>query len=229
MPTPSSPSEADTFGRAAQGFLATLLVTKAADPHSEILPFLYGHTLELAAKGAVAKKGPVPTNHNILLLLETLYSIIPELEALVPTTDEMSDYKDVWIDGHTSNQAVTLPAPTRLDRLEVAYFIDNVMDLKYLSRKSGHLVSALTVSTPGVNRHFMEIFVLLRKVFRTELLDDHLRQRLARFHADPAQRAYVESLVNCQVPLAVSVAGPRTLRNDPCPCGSAKKYKRCHG
>jgi len=23
--------------------------------------------------------------------------------------------------------------------------------------------------------------------------------------------------------------GPRTGRNDPCPCGSGKKYKKCHG
>jgi preprotein translocase subunit SecA len=24
-------------------------------------------------------------------------------------------------------------------------------------------------------------------------------------------------------------AGPRVGRNDPCPCGSGKKYKHCHG
>ena len=24
-------------------------------------------------------------------------------------------------------------------------------------------------------------------------------------------------------------AGPRVGRNDPCPCGSGKKYKQCHG
>jgi preprotein translocase subunit SecA len=24
-------------------------------------------------------------------------------------------------------------------------------------------------------------------------------------------------------------AGPRIGRNDPCPCGSGKKYKHCHG
>ncbi len=31
------------------------------------------------------------------------------------------------------------------------------------------------------------------------------------------------------VPAAPSVAGPRVGRNDPCPCGSGKKYKKCHG
>ena len=24
-------------------------------------------------------------------------------------------------------------------------------------------------------------------------------------------------------------AGPKVGRNDPCPCGSGKKYKQCHG
>ncbi|MCX8072875.1 MAG: SEC-C metal-binding domain-containing protein [Candidatus Binatia bacterium] len=28
---------------------------------------------------------------------------------------------------------------------------------------------------------------------------------------------------------AVSAAGPKVGRNDPCPCGSGKKYKKCHG
>ena len=25
------------------------------------------------------------------------------------------------------------------------------------------------------------------------------------------------------------IAGPKIGRNDPCPCGSGKKYKQCHG
>ncbi|HQN10044.1 MAG TPA: SEC-C metal-binding domain-containing protein, partial [Thermoanaerobaculia bacterium] len=27
----------------------------------------------------------------------------------------------------------------------------------------------------------------------------------------------------------VKSAGPKVGRNDPCPCGSGKKYKKCHG
>ncbi len=27
----------------------------------------------------------------------------------------------------------------------------------------------------------------------------------------------------------VSNGGPKVGRNDPCPCGSGKKYKKCHG
>jgi uncharacterized protein len=27
----------------------------------------------------------------------------------------------------------------------------------------------------------------------------------------------------------VKSTGPKVGRNDPCPCGSGKKYKKCHG
>ena len=29
--------------------------------------------------------------------------------------------------------------------------------------------------------------------------------------------------------LTVQREGPKVRPNDPCPCGSGKKYKRCHG
>ena len=34
---------------------------------------------------------------------------------------------------------------------------------------------------------------------------------------------------NPQRPTAPIVSGPKIGRNDPCPCGSGKKYKQCHG
>ena len=32
-----------------------------------------------------------------------------------------------------------------------------------------------------------------------------------------------------QAPPQPTVVGPKVGRNDPCPCGSGKKYKNCHG
>jgi preprotein translocase subunit SecA len=32
-----------------------------------------------------------------------------------------------------------------------------------------------------------------------------------------------------QRPTQPIIAGPKVGRNDPCPCGSGKKYKQCHG
>jgi preprotein translocase subunit SecA len=32
-----------------------------------------------------------------------------------------------------------------------------------------------------------------------------------------------------EVPAESTATGPKVGRNDPCPCGSGKKYKHCHG
>ncbi|MDE6122707.1 MAG: SEC-C domain-containing protein, partial [Duncaniella dubosii] len=43
-----------------------------------------------------------------------------------------------------------------------------------------------------------------------------------------AQRAAAQGASQHQVTQPVK-SGPRINRNDPCPCGSGKKYKNCHG
>jgi preprotein translocase subunit SecA len=51
-------------------------------------------------------------------------------------------------------------------------------------------------------------------------------------HADYDAALRGEDLGLDQAPDASSVpagAVPRVGRNDPCPCGSGKKYKHCHG
>ncbi len=42
----------------------------------------------------------------------------------------------------------------------------------------------------------------------------------------PSEEQYVDPTPVKQQPIVV---GPKTGRNDPCPCGSGKKYKACHG
>jgi preprotein translocase subunit SecA len=50
----------------------------------------------------------------------------------------------------------------------------------------------------------------------------------------PTETGEVESQVDAATAgaaagAAVAFAGARVGRNDPCPCGSGKKYKHCHG
>ncbi len=42
----------------------------------------------------------------------------------------------------------------------------------------------------------------------------------------PTETGEVETLIDAATQAA---AVPRVGRNDPCPCGSGKKYKHCHG
>jgi preprotein translocase subunit SecA len=37
------------------------------------------------------------------------------------------------------------------------------------------------------------------------------------------------SATSANMPEATVQVGPKVGRNDPCPCGSGKKYKACHG
>ena len=45
----------------------------------------------------------------------------------------------------------------------------------------------------------------------------------------PTESGEVESTVDPSTLASVVPAGVRVGRNDPCPCGSGKKYKQCHG
>ena len=65
---------------------------------------------------------------------------------------------------------------------------------------------------------------------------------IAKYHEDQEEKAHHELATFVKVDgkwyfedgrtppgKPVKLAGPRIGRNDPCPCGSGKKYKKCHG
>jgi len=61
------------------------------------------------------------------------------------------------------------------------------------------------------------------------------QQMLASGGGAPAESAFgaaqegSDTGVATAVRRPVQLAGPKVGRNDPCPCGSGKKYKHCHG
>jgi preprotein translocase subunit SecA len=61
------------------------------------------------------------------------------------------------------------------------------------------------------------------------------QQMLASGGGAPAESAFGAALEGAAEGVAVAtqrpahVGGPKIGRNDPCPCGSGKKYKHCHG
>jgi SEC-C motif domain protein len=65
--------------------------------------------------------------------------------------------------------------------------------------------------------------------FKATYVLDGLREEhheLARFEKREGSWAYAEGEV---IPETVVREGPKVGRNDPCPCGSGKKYKKCCG
>jgi SEC-C motif-containing protein len=62
-------------------------------------------------------------------------------------------------------------------------------------------------------------------VYERDGLHD-VHHETARFKKVEGQWLYDDGTV---APVTVLRAGPKIGRNDPCPCGSGKKYKYCHG
>jgi len=58
-------------------------------------------------------------------------------------------------------------------------------------------------------------------------LEEQRKQQLELQHAEAS--ALPESEPQQQATLVPERRGPKVGRNDPCPCGSGKKYKQCHG
>ena len=54
-------------------------------------------------------------------------------------------------------------------------------------------------------------------------------QNLQFQHTDPDAELAAAAMPQAAAPAMPSGAVPRVGRNDPCPCGSGKKYKQCHG
>ena len=58
---------------------------------------------------------------------------------------------------------------------------------------------------------------------------DLSRTRTNRSAEDQARRRAAEGVSQRQKPETVKREQPKVGRNAPCPCGSGKKYKHCHG
>ena len=55
----------------------------------------------------------------------------------------------------------------------------------------------------------------------------HERAKFTREHNSPEGAWFYDE--GHVVPRTIVRSGPKTGRNDPCPCGSGKKFKHCHG
>ena len=64
---------------------------------------------------------------------------------------------------------------------------------------------------------------------RREDYSKYQTSREENLPGEAAQRAAAQGAGRSSTPVQPAKAGPRINRNDPCPCGSGKKYKNCHG
>ncbi len=62
----------------------------------------------------------------------------------------------------------------------------------------------------------------------SEAAQEFSHPELERFEASPEEIQSSEAPPKSSPPIK-SAQGPKVGRNDPCPCGSGKKFKKCHG
>jgi hypothetical protein len=175
---------AQGFGQMADDYFLAIILHKTFYNMSSTLPFLHAHALELSAKAACyaldLSLSGIRNGHNLVEIYKLLKTKMPEINDLVPTNSELCDYKKVWIRDNGTNQQITLPDPPILDRLELAYFVDNVMNLKYGFTRDLMLLSMLKIAYAEINYSFLALYRCCRRVYADIELDARIKTEVHR-------------------------------------------------
>ena len=169
------------FGKMADDFFFCILMLKSSCSQNNSLPFLHAHTLELSAKAACLKLDiPLPSKngHNILDIYSLLQPILPSLEKDIPTSRHLWEYKKIWFNIKTQGHNIELPHPEELYKLELAYFVDNVMNLKYGFNKKMEQVSSVSISNKEINSGFLSLFNTCRNVYADSEINNEIKEKL---------------------------------------------------
>lgn len=178
------------LGEKADDIFYNIILLKNVDPTNRFLPFLYAHSLELSAKTVCLKLDiDYSTNgHNLMNIYKSISKKVPVIEKLIPTEKHLEDYKKIWVSSEPIlNKDINIldpkekqPNPDELLQLELAYFIDNVMNLKYGIDKKKSYVSLIQISYPSLNRHFANLFIECRCLYTNEASDNRFTEKFFR-------------------------------------------------
>jgi hypothetical protein len=171
-----------SLGQLADDFFITVLLLKSSDPQNMALPFLHAHVLELSGKAAChalsASMSGLSNGHDIMGIYQCLAAKLPAVTTVLPTTSQMLQYPSVWFRPDGSTRDIELPPPDELDALELCYFIDNAMDLKYGFTKRLDQISGLHIPYAEINSRFLGLFRTSRDAYADADLNTRMKQRL---------------------------------------------------
>src|SRR5262249_34361935 len=109
--------------------------------------------------------------------------------------------------------AYALAMPGETTRGRVKGMLRKIDSIAHLDREETNLV--MVALDERLRLHGLE------PVFETEETHDHGHDHGHEHHHDHTHEA--------PAPSVAAVPSAKPGRNDPCPCGSGKKYKKCHG
>jgi hypothetical protein len=191
---------AQAFGQMADDYLFATVLHKSIYKMSSTLPFLHAHALELSAKAACHELGlslaDLRNGHDLMEIYRILETVIPEITGLIPTSSELNDYKNVWLRDYGTPQHITLPPPNELDRLELAYFVDNIMNLKYGFTKGLVSVSMIRISYSEINSSFLSLYRCCRAAYENIELNTRIKAEFCRiFGGTPETHQRIHALL----------------------------------
>jgi len=195
------------FGERADDIIYNIILLKLTDPLNSFLPFMYAHSLELSAKTACLKLDIDYTTlgHPLIDIYKSLSAKVPDIKKYIPTEKHLTDYKKIWVstepilkkDIHILNPDEPQPSPDELQQLELAYFMDNVANLKYGVDKKKAYVSIIQLSYQSFNRYFMDLFIMCRNVYTSPTSDNSFETKFFKgFQKTPENVDFINKFLN---------------------------------
>ncbi|MEI6124903.1 MAG: hypothetical protein WCQ95_14905 [Bacteroidota bacterium] len=177
------------LGEMADDVLYSIILLTVTDRSNVFLPFLYGHALELSAKAAGIELNvddKILNSHDIIPIYESIAKKLPTISQHIPTEEHIREYKNVWVSsGHVLTKNIDIlnpkhrqPTPNELKQWELAYFIENVKNLKYGFDKKKIFVSIIQITYNGLNPYFLNLFLACRNIYCIPSSNERLKKKV---------------------------------------------------
>lgn len=165
-------------------FVLVLLAKKTPELANRALPWIFSHILELSLKASCIIFGQKFYGHDLSSLWSSVQDKITVVN-LWPEELHFEMYRKVFIREGAKPILDSLPAPEHLYKAELAYWIDNIVDLKYGFDLKSKMVSIVHISYEGLNPAFLRLFKTLRDTYRDSNLNKRYEAKIKALFPNP--------------------------------------------
>lgn len=209
MPRVSQEEIIDSFAELADDFFCDLLLVKWQPITTESvvswsIPFLHAHALELSVKTMALNlgidfryaSGKKIWWHDIKSMYEKISETYPDILLLLPTQTNYSEAKLLYFNSNDAGTSLFIPNPQDAYILELSFYIENVMNLKYWFTQDFVRLSWFMMHSNAVNPKFLALFKYCRNFYKTDQLNDRLQRRIVSIAWNSEQvMSFIDNLI----------------------------------